>query len=68
MSGNEVKREQEFMTFNTAVDALKNTVLYDPSTGETTDTNGVLPNDIVGLYIVRGDERPTFPSKPIDKE
>jgi hypothetical protein len=61
MSGNEVKREQEFMTFNMAVDALKNTVVFDPSTGETKATNGVLPDDIVGLYIVRGDERPTFP-------
>lgn len=67
MSSNEVKREQEFMTFNMAVGALKNTVLFDPATGETTDTNGVLPDDIVGLYIVRGDERPNFPSKPIDK-
>lgn len=68
LSGNEVTREQEFMTFDTAVDALKNTVLFDPSTGETKVTNGVLPEDIVGVYIVRGDERPTFPSKPIDEE
>lgn len=61
MSSNEAKREQEFMTFNMAVDALRNTVVFDSSTGETKATNGVLPDDRVGLYIVRGDEQPTFP-------
>ena len=49
------------MAFNTAVDAFRNTILVDPSTGEIKPTNGGLPDDIVGLYIVRGDERPTFP-------
>lgn len=51
------------MTFNTTVDAFRNTILVDPSTGETKATSGVLPEDIAGLCIVRGDERPAFSQK-----
>lgn len=67
LSGTDVKREQEHMTFNMAVDAFKHTQVYDPATGEMKDSDGMLPN-IVGLYVVRGDERPDFPSRPIDSK
>jgi hypothetical protein len=67
LSGAAVIREEESMTFNMAADAFKNTQVYAPATGELKDSDGILPN-IVGLYVVRGEERPTFPLKPIDQE
>jgi hypothetical protein len=60
-------QEKEQLTLNMAVDALQNTQVYNPATGETTKYTGV-PPEIVKVYISRSGELPDFPKGPFPAE
>jgi hypothetical protein len=62
-TGTEPIQEQERLTLNMAVDSLKNTQVYNPATGETTQFTDAWP-DIVKVYMSRSGELPDFPKGP----
>ena len=67
LAGTEAMKEEETYSIQHAADALKNTQIYNPATGEMKPSDGILPK-IVAIYISRNDELPNFPIGPFNSE